>query len=61
MPLVRKGGGGGAGLPAIQAGDGGKVLGAKMDLTGPEWVTAPSGGGSGVGDKIYLYNRMEGF
>lgn len=49
-----------ADLPVIGPSDGGKILGAKLDLSGTEWVTAPSGGGSGVGDKLYLYNRVSG-
>ena len=60
MPLKSKMG---SGVPEIESGDASKVLAVKSDESGAEWVTAPSGsgGGSGVGDKIYLYNRMEGF
>jgi hypothetical protein len=59
MPLRPKGGGV-AGLPVIGPSDGGKILGAKLDRSGTEWVDIPSGGGSGVGDKLYLYNRVSG-
>ena len=60
MPLKSKRG---SGLPEIGAGDASKVLAVKSDESGVEWVDALSGGGdtgSGVGDKLYLYNRVSG-
>ena len=58
MPLKSKMG---SGLPEIQSGDASKLLAVKSDESGAEWVDAPSGsGGSGVGDKLYLYNRVSG-
>ena len=58
MPLKSKRG---SGVPEIESGDSGKVLAVKSDESGAEWVDAPSGGGgSGVGDKLYLYNRVSG-
>ena len=57
MPLESKRG---SGVPEIESGDASKVLAVKSDESGAEWVTAPSGSGSGVGDKLYLYNRVSG-
>ena len=57
MPLKSKRG---SGVPEIESGDSGKLLAVKSDESGAEWVDASSGGGSGVGDKLYLYNRVSG-
>lgn len=53
MPLKPKGGGVTV-LPVIGPSDGGKVLGAKLDRSGTEWVDAPSGGGVSIGMVIAL-------
>ena len=60
VSLIGPAGADGAGIPSISEGDSGKVLAVKSDESGAEWVNAPSGGGSGVGDKLYLYNRVSG-
>lgn len=60
VSLVGPAGADGTGIPPISEGDSGKVLAVKIDESGTEWVDAPSGSGSGVGDKLYLYNRVSG-
>ena len=58
MPLKSKRG---SGVPEIESGDSGKVLAVKSDESGAEWIEPPEGGGgSGVGDKLYLYARITG-